>query len=137
MGTLGKIYLGNNIVSTNPSGSIEITENGTVDVENYAEAVVNVSSGGGGKEMNFVIFNDGGSCFVGSGFDFSDTANPPKLIVGSGGSSYVEYQTTYNPSKPDPMNPESMQFSWPRPVYEYNYYLIIEDSGTIYTITSM
>lgn len=46
MGTLGKIYLGNNIVSTNPSGSIEITENGTVDVENYAEAVVNVSSGG-------------------------------------------------------------------------------------------
>lgn len=134
METLGKIYLGNNVVSTNPSGSIEITENGNVDVENYAEAVVNVS--GGGKEMNFVIFGNS-SCFVGSGFDFSDTANPPKLIVGSDVSSYVEYQTIYNPSKADPMNPESMQFSWPRPVYEYGMWMILEDSGTIYTISEM
>lgn len=30
-----------------PSGSVTITENGTVDVFNYAEAVVNVESGGG------------------------------------------------------------------------------------------
>jgi len=31
-----------------PTGSISITENGTVDVSNYAEAVVAVSGGGGG-----------------------------------------------------------------------------------------
>lgn len=35
---------------TTPSGSVTITENGTHDVSNYAQAVVNVASGGVGDE---------------------------------------------------------------------------------------
>lgn len=35
---------------TTPSGAINITENGTHDVSAYAQAVVNVASGGGGDE---------------------------------------------------------------------------------------
>lgn len=40
-----------------PSGSISITENGTYDVEEYAEAVVDVS-GGGGSELNSIGFDE-------------------------------------------------------------------------------
>lgn len=46
--TFGKIYLGDILISSPPEGSIEITENGNVDVAQYATAVVNVSGGGGG-----------------------------------------------------------------------------------------
>jgi len=36
---------------TEPSGSVTITENGTHDVSNYAQAVVNVESSGGSEDM--------------------------------------------------------------------------------------
>lgn len=55
--SLGKIYLGDVLISSPPTGSIEITENGSVDVTEYATAVVNVSGGGGGSATITNAFN--------------------------------------------------------------------------------
>lgn len=51
------VYLGKNKVGITiksgikPEGEIEITENGTHDVTNYASAVVNIASSGGGTNL--------------------------------------------------------------------------------------
>ena len=111
-----------------------VTVPSSTKIDGYPSLVESIPSGGGGKEMNFVIHHYS-NCFVGSGFDFSDTDNPPKLLTGDIDSGYVEHQTTYNPSREDPRNPEAMEFSWPRPAYEASMWLILEDSGTIHTLS--
>ena len=51
--TLGGIASGINSIKTGvePEGSITITENGTHDVKNYANAIVDVESGSGGVDL--------------------------------------------------------------------------------------
>lgn len=49
-----------------PSGAISITENGTYDVAQYAEAEVNVSTGGGDQTISFLDWVQQGSNYTGA-----------------------------------------------------------------------
>lgn len=91
-----------------PSASLNITENGTVDVTNYAEAVVNVSSGGspvlitknilsngtynaqndnadGYSSVTVNVSGGGGSTNILSG------TSEPTSVQGSNGDIYLQY----------------------------------------------
>lgn len=63
-----------------PSGTINISENGEVDISNYAKAIVNVSSGGGLKvaEGTFTL-TDSLTEYTVTGLDFT-----PRLVIVTG-----------------------------------------------------
>lgn len=71
----GKIYLGDILVSKPSEGSVTITENGTHDVSEYEQAVVNVSGGGGGGSSK-VLNKLNGRIIVATDFTGYDTNHP-------------------------------------------------------------
>lgn len=72
-----------------PSGSISITDNGTVDVTNYASAVVSVAGGGGASQ----------TIYCGESAPSSSTgSNGDVYIITSGGGNLEAYPASFTSS---------------------------------------
>ena len=108
----GKIYLGDILVSKPSEGSVTITENGTHDVSEYEEAVVNVSGGGGGSSK--VLNKLNGRIVVATDFTGYDTTNP--LFTHTYQFTEEPIGATFLCASPEPIcyetNPESSSRYW-------------------------
>lgn len=79
MSKYGRIYLGEELVSKPAEGTITITENGTVDVAAYDEAIVNVPISGEESDVNFYDYDGALIC----SYTASQFANLSALPVGT------------------------------------------------------
>lgn len=85
-----------------PSGSLSITSNDTYDVTNYAQAVVNVSSGGGGGSSNIAkgVFEGTtansvlsvNTNYSGNGYPLAVVIYPSEGLSNNGGDFYAKKQ---------------------------------------------
>jgi hypothetical protein len=73
----------------NPTGTVSITQNGTVDVTNYAEADVSVSGGGGGKNIQFV----NGFYSISANNTYNPSSTGLSLTVNKTGSYKVKWES--------------------------------------------